>query len=205
MKSKGFAFNNNPNDLEWNLWNGVTSPENFLNCNLVKTMLHKTPSPILHCISKLGENIGESTKQQSRAPHLALVHRPDRVTVHPPRTVLDRYQKSIPSKKNWDGLPVLGHFQNDRHRNLEITFCAITWVLRQLRVTKLVSMHIFLGLRNSIMPIKNVSVLWKIYKQLFKHIFRAFSVIFCVSPWARKGYCAPSIHESLRPSFCFAH
>ena len=31
------------------------------------------------------------------------------------------------------------------------------------------------------MPIKNVSVLWEIYKQLFKRIFRAFSVIFCVS------------------------
>ena len=29
-------------------------------------------------------DIGESTKQKSRAPHLALVHRPDRVTVHPP-------------------------------------------------------------------------------------------------------------------------
>ena len=53
------------------------------------------------------------------------------------------------------------------------------------------------------MPIKNVSVLWKINKQLFKRIFRAFSVIFFVSPWARKGYCAPSTHESLGPSlFC---
>ena len=30
------------------------------------------------------------------------------------------------------------------------------------------------------MPIKNVSVLWKINKQLFKRIFRAFSVIFFV-------------------------
>ena len=51
------------------------------------------------------------------------------------------------------------------------------------------------------MPIKNVSVLWKIYKQLFKRIFRAFSVIFCVSTWATKSYCAPSTHESLRQSF----
>ena len=73
-----------------------------------------------------------------------VVHGPDRVTVHPPppRTVWDqvffcsldlpRYQKSMPSKKSWDELPVLGHFQNGRHRNLEISFCAITWVLRQL-------------------------------------------------------------------------
>ena len=51
------------------------------------------------------------------------------------------------------------------------------------------------------MPIENVSVLWKINKQRFKRIFRAFSVIFCASPWAREGYCAPSTHESLRPSF----
>ena len=51
------------------------------------------------------------------------------------------------------------------------------------------------------MQIKNVSVLWKIKKQLFQRIFRAFSVIFCVSPWARGGYCTPSAHESLRPSF----
>ena len=51
------------------------------------------------------------------------------------------------------------------------------------------------------MPIKNVSVLWKIYKQLFKRIFRAFSVIFRVSPWATEGYYARSTHESLRPSF----
>ena len=51
------------------------------------------------------------------------------------------------------------------------------------------------------MPIKNVSVLWKIYTRLFKRIFRAFSVIFCVSPWAREGYCAHSTHESLKPSF----
>ena len=70
-------------------------------------------------------------------------------------------------------------------------------------VTKLMSMHMFLGVRNSIMPIKNVYVLWKIYKQLFKRIFRAFSVIFCVSPWDREGYCAPSTYESPKPSlFC---
>ena len=73
-----------------------------------------------------------------------------------------------------------------------------------VRVTKLVSMYMFLGVRNPILPIKNVSVLWKIYKQLFKRIFRAFLNIFCVSPWDRKGYCAPSTFESLRPSF-FAH
>ena len=51
------------------------------------------------------------------------------------------------------------------------------------------------------MPIKNVSLLWKINKQLFKRILHAFPVIFCVSPWAREGYRAPSTHESLRPSF----
>ena len=28
------------------------------------------------------------------------------------------------------------------------------------------------------MPIKNVFVLWKIYKQLFKRILRAFSIFF---------------------------
>ena len=67
-----------------------------------------------------------------------VVHGPDRVTVHPPPPQdslrpsfycsldLPGYQKSMPSKKSWDGLPVLGHFQNGRHRNLEITFCAIT-------------------------------------------------------------------------------
>ena len=52
------------------------------------------------------------------------------------------------------------------------------------------------------MPIKNVSVLWKIYKQLFKRIFRTFLVIFCVSLSDREGYCAPSTCESVRPSFC---
>ena len=51
------------------------------------------------------------------------------------------------------------------------------------------------------MSIKNVSALWKIYKQLFKRILREFSVIFGVSLWAIEGYCAPSSHESLRPSF----
>ena len=47
-----------------------------------------------------------------------------------------------------------------------------------VRVTKLVSMYMFLGVRNPILPIKNVSVSWKIYKQLFKRIFRAFLNIF---------------------------
>ena len=62
-------------------------------------------------------------------------------------------------------------------------------------------MYMFLGVRNPILPIKNVSVLWKIYKQLFQRIFRAFLVIFCVSPWDREGYCAPSTYETLKPSF----
>ena len=56
---------------------------------------------------------------------------------------------------------------------------------KAVRVTILMSIHMFLGARNSIMPIKNIFVLWKINKQLFKRIFRAFSVIFCVSSWAR--------------------
>ena len=43
-----------------------------------------------------------------------------------------------------------------------------------VRVTKLVSIHMFFGARNSIMQIKNVSVLWKIYKQLIKRIFVHF-------------------------------
>ena len=72
---------------------------------------------------------------------------------------------------------------------------------KAVRVTKLVSMHMFLWVRNSIMPIKFFSVSWKIYKQLFKRFFRAFLVIFCVSPWAREGYCAPFTYESLEPSF----
>ena len=66
-----------------------------------------------------------------------VVHGPDRVTVHPPPQDslrprffcfldLPRYQKSMPLKKSWDGLPVLGHFQNGRRQNLVITFCAIT-------------------------------------------------------------------------------
>ena len=50
------------------------------------------------------------------------------------------------------------------------------------------------------MQMKNVSVLWKIYTQLFKRIFCAFPVIFCASTWAREGYCAPFTRESLRPS-----
>ena len=72
---------------------------------------------------------------------------------------------------------------------------------KAVRVTKLVSMYMFLGVMSPILPIKNVSVLWKIYKQLFQRIFRAFLVIFCVSPWDREGYCAPSTYESLKPSF----
>ena len=49
---------------------------------------------------------------------------------------------------------------------------------KAVRVTKLVSMHMFLGVRNSIMPIKIISVLWKIYKQLFKRIFVHFWTFF---------------------------
>ena len=66
-----------------------------------------------------------------------------------------------------------------------------------VRVTKLVSIYMFLGARNLIMPIKNVSHLWKINKQLFKRIFGAFLIIFCASPRVREGYWTPSTHESL--------
>ena len=97
-------------------------------------------------------------------------------------------------KKSWDGLPVLPSKSGNHVLCHNLSSKAV-------RVTKLVSMHMFLGVKNSIMPIKNVSVLWKIYKQLFKRIFRAFSVIFCASPWDRESYCAPSTYESLRPSF----
>ena len=51
------------------------------------------------------------------------------------------------------------------------------------------------------MLIKYVSDLWKTNKHLFKRIFHAFSVIFCISPWARDGYCAPSTHKSLKKIF----
>ena len=58
------------------------------------------------------------------------------VTVHPHRTVWDQVWfapwtspdiKNWCHKKSWDELLVLGHFQNGRHRNLEITFMSL-WV-----------------------------------------------------------------------------
>ena len=67
-----------------------------------------------------------------------IVHGPDRVTVHPPpppgqsETKFFLLLGHLPIskvdaiQKSWDGLPVLGYFQNGRHHNLEITFCAIT-------------------------------------------------------------------------------
>ena len=39
------------------LWNAVTSRESLLNGYSVKTMVDKSPLPILHCIGLLGENI----------------------------------------------------------------------------------------------------------------------------------------------------
>ena len=36
----------------------------------------------------------------------------------------------------------------------------------------------FLGMKNPIIPIKNISVLYIIYKQVIKRIFRVFPVIF---------------------------
>ena len=49
---------------------------------------------------------------------------------------------------------------------------------KAVRVTILMSIDMFLGARNSIMPIKDIFVLWEINKQQVKRISRAFSVIF---------------------------
>ena len=57
------------------LWNAVTSPETVLIGNSVKTKLYKTPSPILHCISQLGDSnegqdywVSQNTRQLSAGP-----------------------------------------------------------------------------------------------------------------------------------------
>ena len=39
------------------------------------------------------------------------------------------------------------------------------------------------------------------YKQLFKRLFREFSIIFCASSWVKEGYYALSTHENLISSF----
>ena len=49
---------------------------------------------------------------------------------------------------------------------------------KAVRVTQLVSIHMFLGERNLIMPVKNISVLRIIDKQLNKRICRVLSVFF---------------------------
>ena len=41
------------------LWNAVTSPGTLSSGYSVKTTLYKPPSPILHCIRLLGENIAD--------------------------------------------------------------------------------------------------------------------------------------------------
>ena len=114
-----------------------------------------------------------------------LVYGTERVTVHPPpMKVWDQVFlliRPLPILKTWChqlkvGWTILKSFQNDRHWNLEITFCAIT--SKAVRVTILMSIDMFLGARNSIMPIKNIFVLWKINKLQVKRISRAFSVIF---------------------------
>ena len=70
-------------------------------------------------------------------------------------------------------------------------------------VTKLMSMHMFLGVRNPILPIKMFLSCDKFINSYSNVFFVHFWSFFCVSPWDRKGYCAPSTHESLRPSlFC---
>ena len=74
-------------------------------------------------------------------------------------------------------------FSKCRHQNLEITFCAIT-SSKAVRVAKLVSIHMFLGVRNSIIPIKKCFCL---VENLQIAIQTYFLCIFCVSPWAREG------------------
>ena len=143
-----------------------------------------------------------------------IIHGPDRVTVHPPppppRTVWDQVflllgplpiSRVDAIKKKLGCTTCFGLFSKwppSKSRNHVLCH---NLSYKAVRVIQLVSIHMYLGARSSIIPIKNVSVLSKIYKQLFKRIFRAFSVIFCVSPWATEGYCAPSTHESLIPSF----
>ena len=97
-------------------------------------------------------------------------------------------------KKNWDGLPVLNHFRNGRHCNLEITFSAITCFLRQLQSQ-------FFGGEEFNYANKNVSVLWILYKQLIKRIFRAsYSVIFVLVHGPERVTVYPPLIINLRPS-----
>ena len=141
-----------------------------------------------------------------------IVHGPDRVTVHPPplgqsETKFLLFLGPLPIskvdaiKKKLGWTTCFGPFSKWPPSKSGNHVLCHNLSSKAVRVTKLVSMHIFLGVRNSIMLIKNVSVLWTIYKPLFKRIFRTFLVNFCVSLWDRKGYCAPSTHESLRPIF----
>ena len=101
------------------------------------------------------------------------------------------------SKICWDGLHVLGHFQEGRHRNLEITPC----VLKQLNF----SLYICLWGEKFHYANKKCSCLWIIYKQLFKRIFRVFSVIFCVMPWAREDLLGPTVLKNNNPYFNVNH
>ena len=100
-----------------------------------------------------------------------IVHGPDRVTAHPPQDSLrpsfycsldlPRYQKSMPSESVNH---VLCH-------NLSS---------KAVRVTKLVSMHIFWGLRDSIMPIKMFLSCGKFinsYSNVFFVYFLSFFVL----------------------------
>ena len=152
-----------------------------------------------------------------QARPLILVHGPDRVTVHPPplppgqsetKFLLfigpPRISKVDAIKKKLGWTTCFGPFSKWPPSKSGNHLLCHNLSSKAVRVTKLVSMYMFLGVRNPILPIKNVSVLWKMYKQLFQRIFRAFFVIFCVSPWDREGYCAPSTFESLKPSF-YAH
>ena len=142
-----------------------------------------------------------------------IVHGPDRVTVHPPPPPGQSETKfllfigppqiskvdAIKKKLGWT--TCFGPFSKWPPSKSGNHLLCHNLSSKAVRVTKLVFMYMFLGVRSPILPIKIVSVLCKIYKQLFQRIFRAFLVIFCVSPWDREGYYAPSTYESLKPSF----
>ena len=77
------------------------------------------------------------------------------------------------------------------------------WAIFKMAAMKIgVYIYVFRGEEFNYANKKSFCLEENLYKQLFKCIFRAFLVIFCASPWATEGYCAPSTHERLRPSFC---
>ena len=57
-----------------------------------------------------------------------------------------------------------------------------------VRVTKLVSIHMFLGARNLIMPIKMFLSCAKFKNSYLNLFFAHFCSFFVSSPWVREGY-----------------